>query len=468
MPDTVTARIDPRDLLIEPGQNWQSVEREVIGLALDNRIGLRWWIAFAASAGLFGIMLICLAWQLYEGVGVWGNNNPVEWALDIVSYDWWIGIASGALVVSAVLLLTDAQWRGALNRITETMGLVAAAAAGLYPIVHLGRPWFFYWNLPYPNTFQLWPQVRSPLFWDAIDIVSYLGITLSFWYVGLIPDLASMRDRAVERIGRGPGMPIRLLRAQLYGLAAAGWRGSAMHWARWTQVYRTIAIFGVLLVLSLQTGASVMFAGVAEPGWHDTLLPVTFLAGSILSGVGGVAVLAVVLRKVFRLGPLITERHLDLIAILLLGLAILSLYCEAASFGLTSLTGSDYDKATLARRLTGINAWSTWTLITCALIPPHLFWIPALRRSGFLLFLVGLLAVIGIYGDHFMVIVITLQHDYLPSSAHPYAPTIWGLGTFFGSVGLFAMLILLFLRYLPAISVVEVRRLLQPEVAGGG
>jgi len=230
------------------------------------------------------------------------------WALDIVSYDWWIGIASGGLVVSAMLLL-DAEWRGALNRITETMALVSAAAAGLYPIIHLGRPWFFYWNLPYPNTFLLWPRVRSPLFWDAVDIVSYLLVCLSFWYVGMLPDLAAMRDRAIERLHDGPGHQLRNLRAQLYGIAALGWRGSARHWQRWMQAYRTIALFGVLLVVSLQTGAAVMFAGTVEPGWHDALSPVTFLFGAIFSGVAMVAVLAVVLRSVFGLTPLITPRH---------------------------------------------------------------------------------------------------------------------------------------------------------------
>ena len=463
MPDTVT--LAPRDLLVEPGQDWQTVEEEVMGLALDQRIGVRWWLAFAASLGLVGLMAISLAYLLYEGVGIWGNNNPVVWALDIVAYDWWIGIASGGLVVSALLLLLDVEWRGALNRITETMALLAAAAAGVYPIVHLGRPWFFFWNLPYPNTFQLWPQVRSPLFWDAVDIISFLVTCLSFWYVGLLPDLASMRDRAIERIGRGRGAGLRLFRAQVYGIAALGWRGSALHWQRWMQAYRTVGLFGAMLVVSLQTGAAVMFAGTVEPGWHDTLLPITFLFGAMLSGVGGVAVLAVLLRGVFRLGPLITPRHLELIALLLLGLSLATLYCNIAEFGMTSLAGTAPDKATLARRLAGPNSWSTWLLISFALVPANIFWIPRLRRSALAVLGVGLLAAVGMFADHFMVIVITLQHDFLPSAAHPYAATIWGLMLFAGSVGLFGALLLLVLRYIPALSVVEVRRLVQPARA---
>ncbi len=428
--------------------------------AFDHRAYVRWWPAFLLAFGLTGLMAACLFWLLWEGVGIWGNNVPVTWALDIVSYDWWIGIASGGLLVSATLLLSGAEWRGAVNRITETMALISAAAAGLYPIIHLGRPWFFYWNLPYPNTFLLWPQMRSPLFWDAVDIISYLVVCLSFWYVGLIPDLAAMRDRAVERIARQAGREgaeLRLLRAQIYGIAALGWRGSAVHWQRWQDAYRTIAVFGVLLVVSLQTGAAVMFAGTVEPGWHDTLLPVTFLFGAIFAGVAMIAVLTVVLRTVFPLASLITARHLNVLAMLLLGLGLANLYCYGAEFLTTLATGNSFDTAVLARRFSGPHAWSTWAIIVLALLPVHLFWIPRLRRSPGLLLVVGLMVAAGSWADHFMVIVITLQHDFLPSAAQSYSVGIWGLATFFGSVGLFLMLLLLFMRYLPVLSIVDAR-----------
>ncbi len=454
----------PRDAIIAPGQSWESVGRDVTGLALDHRIGARWWIAFAAALGLVGVMAGCVGWLLYEGVGIWGNNIPVTWALDIVSYDWWIGIASGGLLVSSVLLLLDAEWRGALNRITETMALVAAAAAGLYPIIHLGRPWFFYWNLPYPNTLVLWPQVRSPLFWDAVDIISYLLVCLSFWYVGMLPDLGSMRDRALERVramaGR-PGAEMRLLRAQAYGVLALGWRGSAVHWQRWIQAYRTIGLFGLLLVVSLQTGAAVMFAGTVEPGWHDTLLPVAFLCSAMFQGVATVAVLATVLRGAFGLGQLVTPRHLDLLAILMLALGVLNLYCYAAEFLTTWLAGDRFELGVLARRFTGEQAWSAWMVAAFALAPVHLFWMPALRRSAATLAVVGTMIAAGTWADHYMVIVVTLQHDFLPSAAHPYAINLWGMATFIGSAGLFLALLLLFLRYLPAVSILEIRRLVR-------
>ncbi len=456
----------PASPVIAPERRWTTVGREVTGVAFGHESGLRWWIAFAVALALVGLLTICLFWVLYEGVGVWGNNIPVTWALDIVSYDWWIGVASGGLLVSAVQLLLGTEWRGAVNRITETMALIAAAAAGLYPIVHLGRPWFFYWNLPYPNTFLLWPQFRSPLYWDAVDIISYLLICLCFWYVGMLPDLATMRDRGVERTEQAAGRPghwFRLLKAQLYGIAALGWRGSVVHWQRWEQAYRAIAIFGVVLVVSLQTGAAVMFAGTLEPGWHDTLLPVAFLFAALFAGVAVVAMLVVVMRAVFPLRDLITPRDLDRLALLLLALGLANLYCYAAEFLTTALAGTDYDRAVLGRRFIGPHAWSTWAIIACALLPVQLFWLRPFRRSAVVVFAAGLLVAFGMYADHFMVIVITLQHDFLPSAAHPYAIGLIGVATFLGTVGLFLLLLLLFVRFLPMVSILGMRRIL----AGG-
>jgi Ni/Fe-hydrogenase subunit HybB-like protein len=447
---------------IAPGQTYDAIGREIAGIAIGHAWRWRWWIAFAASLGLVGVLMVCMALLFYEGVGLWGNNVPVTWALDIVGYDWWIGVACGGLMVSATLLLLRVEWRSALNRVAETVAVVAAAAAGLYPIIHLGRPWFFYWNLPYPNTLLLWPQFRSPLFWDAIDILSYLVIALGFWYVGMLPDLATLRDRAVERIRHpdGPGT----LRAQLYGIAALGWRGSAVHWERWTATYRTLALLGVVLVLSLQTGAAVMFAGSVEPGWHDTLLPVAFVAAALFAGVALVAVAAVLVRVVFALEALVTARHLDVLGWMLLGLGLFNLYCHAAEAFGTALGGDRYEMAVLARRFTGPHASAAWAVILCSLLPVHVFWVPALRRSAWALASVGLLVAFGTFADHFMVIVVTLQHDFLPSSVHPYAADIWGVATFFGTVGLFCALLLLAARTLPIVSIMETRRLVSHGV----
>jgi Ni/Fe-hydrogenase subunit HybB-like protein len=413
----------------------------------------RWWLALALSLALCGLLVLTLGLLFWQGVGIWGNNIPVTWALDIVSYDWWIGIACGGLLASSVFLLLDVEWRGAINRIAETMSLLAAAAAAVYPIIHLGRPWFFYWNLPYANTFALWPQFRSPLYWDAIDILAFLGLAITFWYTGLIPDLASLRDQACTRIENNKGR----LRAQLYGIAALGWRGSATHWHRWTHAYRILAVLGILVVVSLQTGAAVMFAGTAEPGWHDTLLPIEFLAGAVLSGLGMMTLLTMILRTAFRLENLITRRHMDVLARLMLILGIAMFYCEAASI-YAVLTGHDAaEHANLARRFHGPHAWAWWLMIAAALVPVHLLWFGFCRRSPRILATVGSCAAAGIWGDHFTLIVDTLQRDFMPSASHPYSIDIGEWATFVGSAGLFLFLLLLFLRLLPIVSLVETR-----------
>lgn len=450
--------------VIAADETLAGIGARLTGLVLDPPVNRRWWIAFALACGLASVYAAALAYLLVAGVGIWDNNTPVVWAMDIASYDWWIGIASGSLLVSAVLLLVGAEWRCAVNRIAETVALLGTIAAGLYPIIHLGRPWFFYWNLPYLNTFDLYPQFRSPLVWDATNIVSYLVVCVSFWYIGLLPDLATLRDRAFEaaqkRAGEGGlGPALALLRARGYGLLAAGWRSSAIHWQRWVEAYRTIALLGCLLVVSLQTGASVMFAGSVLPGWHDTLLPVTFLVGAVLSGVGLTAALVVAIRAIYRLDALVTERHLDILARMILVLGLASLYCHAAEVFSTLLHGDAFDRATLMRRLGGNHAWAFWTLVVCGLLPVQVFWLARARRSGLAIALVGVLVAVGTYADHMMVLVVTLQHDFLPSSAQAYAVGFWGLATFAGSVGLFLVLLLLFVRYLPVVSIVETRQL---------
>ena len=453
----------PRDPLIAPGENWTSVGHEVTDVAFGHEGGMRWWYAFAVSLALVGMLAASVFWVLYEGTGVWGNNIPVTWALDIVGYDWWIGVACGGLMTSALLLLLGAEWRGAVNRITEAMAVIAAAAAGLYPIIHLGRSWFFYWNLPYPNTFLLYPQFRSPLYWDAVDIISFLGIALTFWYVGMMPDLAAMRDRAVDRVelySNRPGNWTRVLKAQLYGIIALGWRGSVTHWQRWDHAYRMLAVFGVVLVVSLQTGAAVMFAGTVEPGWHDVLSPVSFVFAALFAGIGVVSTILVTMRAVFPLRPFITPRHFDMLGILLLGLGLANLYCYAADYATAALGGVGFDSAVMKHRFSGPNAWSTWAVILCSLVPVHLFWFRAVRRSAVALFLVGLLVAFGMWADHFMLIVITLQHDFLPSAAHSYSIDLIEVTTFLGTVGLFMFLLLLFLRYLPVLSIVGMRDLI--------
>ena len=401
-----------------------------------------------------------MAWLLIRGVGVWGNNVPVTWALDIVGYDWWIGVATGSLAIAAGLLLTGAAWRGPINRLAETVALVSVAAAGLYPIIHLGRPWFFYWNLPYTNTFLLWPQFRSPLFWDAVDIIACLAIALLFWFTGLLPDLACLRDRAMERAlaqPDGSAGHVRRLRAQIYGIVAMGWRGSVIHWRRWNDAYRMIAAFALVLVVSLQTGAAVMFAGSVEPGWHNALLPLQYLLGAPLAGGAVLGMLLAVMAWLLPLDGLIGRRQFDCMAILLLALGLAGLYCAGLEAATTWLTGSAFDRAVLARRFAGAHGWSGWAALLGQFASVQLFWFRAARRSAAVLFAVGALVAFGGWADHFMVIVVTLQHDFLPSSDHPYAMDLVGVATFLGTTGLFALLFLLFVRFLPVVSIAALR-----------
>ncbi len=281
--------------------------------------------------------------------------------------------------------------------------MLAAAAAGLYPIIHLGRPWFFYWNLPYPNNLDLWPQFRSPLVWDAFDIISFLIVALLFWYVGMIPDLATLRDRAT-----------RLRRKQIYGVAALGWRGSAVHWARWLQAYRILALLGVLQAICTQCGASVMYAGTLEPGWHSTLAPAFYIINAAFSGIALVAVVVTIVRYIYPIESLITDQHLDMLGRVLLAVGLLSTYCYLADFFFTSLGGDAYDRSVMVRRLTGLYASSFWLIVAAALLPIHLLWFRSVRRSALMLFLLGILVMAGMWGDHFMELVVT-QHRRFPA-----------------------------------------------------
>ena len=436
---------------------------ETIGRAAEQPafggVGRSWWLALAASLGLVGMLVVSVGWLFFEGVGVWGNNVPVTWALDIVGYDWWIGVATGAFGISVLLQMTGQGWRSGFSRLAETIAVLAAAAAAIYPIIHLGRPWFFYWNLPYPNTMLLWPQFRSPLFWDAVDILAYLTVSLSFWYVGMLPDLASLRDRAVGRSQAGTSHRFVHRFAQIYGIAALGWRGSATQWRLWAQALRAIGLLGLVTVVSLQTGAAVMFAGTLEPGWHDTIEPVAFLVAALFSGVGAISVLTVVVRGAFGLESLITEAHLDRLGRLLLGLGLLDLFCTATQTLFPLVDGDHFELLALGQRLHGPHAWAFWVMLGSGLVTVQLLWLSAARQSPVLLLLIGGAVCLGSWADHFMVIVDTLQHDFLPSADHGYSIGLWGMATFLGSCGLFLFLLLLGLRLLPILSLAQLREL---------
>lgn len=442
----------PHTAYLRPGQSDEAIGAQIAGIAFQHPARTRWLIAFALSVGLTLWLVVAVGWLFYWGVGVWGNNIPVGWALDIVSYDWWMSNACGAMLVSGLLLLLRQYWRGAINRMAEAAALLSATAAGIYPIIHLGRSWFFYWTLPYPNDLALWPQFRSPLVWDAFDIISFIGVALLFWYIGMIPDLATLRDRA------------KGLRAkQLYGIAALGWRGSAVHWARWIQTYRILAVLGMLQAICVQCGASVMYAGTPEPGWHDTLLPVFYVVDAAFSGLGMVTMVVTVLRYVYPIKTLITEQHLDRLGRLLLAAGLLCTYCYCTDFFFTALGGDAYDRSVMQRHVSGLYAASFWLTVVAGLLPIHLLWFRSMRRSGLVLFCLGILVMAAMWGAHFMDLIVTQHRDFLPSSQAFYTTSFWAVSTWIGTIGLFSTLLLLALRYLPVASIVETRLLVRQQ-----
>jgi molybdopterin-containing oxidoreductase family membrane subunit len=441
--------------VIEPGHSFASVTDQVSAIVLTRRAPRSWLVGFGISFAFLLMFLYATGYLVTTGIGIWGNNVPVAWAFDIINFVWWIGIGHAGTLISAVLLLFRQTWRTSINRFAEAMTLFAVACAGLYPILHLGRPWVFYWLMPYPNTFDLWPQFRSPLIWDVFAVSTYATVSLLFWYVGLIPDLATLRDRAVGRVG-----PI------VYGILAMGWRGSAAHWQRYHTAYQMLAGIATPLVVSVHSIVGLDFAVSNLPGWHVTLMPPYFVAGAIFSGFAMVMTLSIPLRAIYKLQDFITLRHLGNMAkvMLVTGMIVSYGYLMEAFFAYYS--GNEYERFMMINRALGPYAWAYWALIVCNLLAPQLFWFRAARRNIPLLFVMSLVINVGMWLERFVIIVISLHRDYLPSSWEMYKPTIWDFAQFFGSIGLFFTLLFLFIRFLPVISIFELRELVH-ETGGG-
>jgi Ni/Fe-hydrogenase subunit HybB-like protein len=407
-----------------------------------------WWVGFGVSLFFTNVLLVGATYLIAKGIGIWGNNIPVAWGLDILNFVWWIGIGHAGTLISAVLLLLNQSWRTSINRFAEAMTLFAVACAGLYPLLHLGRIWVFYWLLPYPNTMGIWPQFRSALVWDVFAVSTYLTVSLLFWYVGLIPDLATLRDRAVNRVGR-----------VVYGILAMGWRGSARHWRRFDVAYQLLAGIATPLVVSVHTVVGFDFATSIVPGWHNTLFPPYFVAGAIYSGFAMVLTLAIPLRAAYGLQDFITMRHLENMAKVMLATSLMVFYgyVMEAFFGWYS--ANTYEEYLVANRAQGPYAASYWALIVCNGIVPQLLWIRAIRTQPVLLWFIAIVANIGMWLERFVIIVTSLHRDYLPSAWDMYYPTFWDWSMFAGSIGLFLFLLLLFIRFLPMISIFEMREL---------
>jgi molybdopterin-containing oxidoreductase family membrane subunit len=429
-------------------QNFERVHNTIGSIVLQGRQPAAWWMGFAVAFALLMLFFLAVGWLLLRGVGIWGINIPVAWGFAIVNFVWWIGIGHAGTFISAILLLVRQEWRTSINRFAETMTLFAVACAGLFPLLHLGRPWAFYWLLPYPDTMGLWPQFRSPLVWDVFAVGTYLTVSILFWFLGLMPDLATLRDRAKKTWQK-----------KFYGVLAFGWRNSATHWHRHQVAYLLLAGLATPLVLSVHSVVSLDFAVAQLPGWHSTIFPPYFVAGAIYSGFAMVLNIIIPVRKVYRLETLITARHLNNMANVMLATGLIVAYGYFIEFFMAWYSGDIYEQFAMMNRVFGPYGWIYWALMFLNVIVPQALWSPRIRRNPLTLFLVALSINLGMWTERFVIVITSLHRDFVPSSWGMFFPTIWDWATLLGSIGLFLMLLVLFVRFLPMISVFETRKL---------
>jgi len=447
-PDQVGNRQTP---VISPGYTFGTVTDKISSIVLTRPTSNGWFVGFGISFLLLMMLLYAAGYLFVRGIGIWGVNIPIGWGFAIVNFVWWIGIGHAGTLISAILLLLRQSWRNSINRFAEAMTLFAVACAGTFPLLHLGRPWLFYWLFPYPNTMTYWPQFRSPLVWDVFAVSTYFTISLLFWFIGLIPDLGTLRDRSENRWAR-----------IVYGILAMGWRGSARHWHRYESAYLLLAGLATPLVLSVHTVVSFDFAIGIVPGWHTTIFPPYFVAGAIYSGFAMVLMLAIPIRKVYGLEDFITERHLDNSAKIMLATGWIVAYGYGIEAFMGWYSGNTYDAYTLWNRLHGPYAPWYLSLLTCNILLPQLLWIRKVRTQPGLLFLVSAIILTGMWLERFIIVVVSLHRDFLTSSWGMYYPTRWDWATFLGTIGMFLTAMFLFVRILPMISIFEMRTLL-PE-----
>ena len=448
----VTEHPDHRGL-VAPGHTFATVTDKISAVVLTEKPPLFWLIMFTIAFCLVNVLLVAVGYLFYKGIGIWGNNIPVGWAFDIINFVWWIGIGHAGTLISAILLLLRQKWRTSINRFAEAMTLFAVACAGLFPLVHMGRPWLFYWLLPYPTTFGLWPQFKSPLMWDVFAVSTYATVSLLFWFVGLIPDLATLRDRAKNPIA-----------ARIYGLLAMGWRGSTQHWARYEAAYLLLAGLSTPLVLSVHTVVSFDFSIGIIPGWHATIFPPYFVAGAIYAGFAMVLTLAIPIRKAFRLEDFITMRHMQNMAWVMLATGMIVVYGYMMELFFAWYSGNIYEMFMMKNRMFGPYAWSYWMLLLCNMLAPQMLWFKPFRTDMRLLFAICMFVNVGMWLERFVIIVTSLHRDFLPSSWGMYYPTIWDFATLAGTIGLFLFLMFSFIKFLPMISISEMRMIL-PQAA---
>ena len=445
---TPTPILDKPQPVIAPGHTLTSVTDKIAFITLGKRWPRFWIVGFLASFSLVMMLGYALTALLVKGIGLWGVNIPVGWGFDIINFVWWIGIGHAGTLISAILLLLKQDWRTSINRFAEAMTLFAVTCAGIYPLMHTGRPWFAYWLLPLPNTMGMWPQFRSPLLWDVFAVSTYATVSLLFWFVGLIPDLATLRDRAEKMWAK-----------RVYGFLAMGWRGSARHWHRYETAYLLLAGLATPLVLSVHTVVSFDFAVGIVPGWHATIFPPYFVAGAIFAGFAMVLTLGIPLRKLYGLEDFITMRHLDNMAKVMLATGLIVAYGYMMETWTAWYGGVQFERYLIYNRMRGPYSPFYWSLILFNVMIPQILWFKSMRQRIPVLFAVAMSVNIGMWLERFVIVVVSLHRDFLPSAWGMYYPTRFDIMTFVGSIGLFLWLMFLFLRVLPAISIFEMRSL---------
>ena len=440
--------------IVGPGHSIISVSNAISDIPLTTvKHTPRAWIAGLFVAFLIAMLFLWGVTVLFiYGVGTWGINIPVGWAFAIINFVWWIGIGHAGTLISAILLLMRQQWRTSINRFAEAMTLFAVANAATFPILHLGRPWLFFYLMPYPNSMHLWPQFRSPLVWDVFAITTYFLVSLMFWFAGLVPDLATMRDRATNIWAR-----------RIYGALALGWRGSQRHWHNYQSVYFLMAALATPLVLSVHSIVGMDFAYAVIPGWHSTIFPPYFVAGAVFSGFAMVLTLMIPLRAFYKLKDFVTMRHLENMAKVMLAMGMIVAYGYMAEVFMAFFSGTPAEMFNALDRAGGFYSPLYWGLIFCNVLVPQLLWFKSIRRNVWVLWVISILVNVGMWLERFIIIVQSLSKDYLPSSWHIYLPTQWDIMIFVGTMGVFMSLIFLFVRVLPAISIFEMRELVHHE-----
>jgi molybdopterin-containing oxidoreductase family membrane subunit len=445
--------------LVGEGVTFKSIS-ETVCRVTENKAPRGWWVAFLISVTFTGVLGAAVAYLFWTGVGVWGNNAPVYWAWDITNFVWWIGIGHAGTLISAVLFLFRQKWRTAINRFSEAMTIFAVICALIFPGIHVGRAWYAYYMFPVPNEMSLWPNFKSPLIWDVFAVSTYFTVSLLFWYVGLIPDFATLRDRARTK-----------WRRIIYGFLALGWRGANRHWQNYERAYLILAALSTPLVLSVHSVVSFDFATSLMPGWHTTIFPPYFVAGAVFSGFGMVMTLMLLARAVYGMRSLVLMKHLELMNKIMLVTGSLVGYAYGMELFIAWYSGNEYEWFVFRNRVAGPYAWAYWTMISCNVLSPQVFWFKRFRTSIPVMFVVSILINIGMWFERFVIIVTSLHRDFVPSSWGYFRPTLVDIFTYAGTLGLFFTAFLLFIRWVPMIAIAEVKGVMpeaDPHLNHGG